>query len=452
MDAERERVRRLIGTTLVDADLPVVVVGEDRFMTQLTGEHKRTIPVLLHVDERSLKVSSLLAGAPDEQHDAVHRLLLHRNQRPAPVHFALDDEGDLLLVGRLPHASVDAAAIDELLGLVLAMSDDVFDRVLAVGFASYLEAEQRWRAREGLPPNPVGAAVAPTPRGGPVGERQGPVVAIVGAGNLGGALAAGLLAAGAVRADRLRCVTATPASADALSERLSVGPGVVGTDAHAAVHGADVVMLGVKPPKVVPLIAELAAELAPGAVVVSLAAGVDLATLGAALPAGTPVVRVMTNTPVRIRAATSLLSVAPDTDARALALVERLFGALGATHVIDEALLDVATALAGSGPAYVFLLAEVLRDAGVTLGLAPDAAQSMAATMLEGAARLLEGGEADPVALRSAVTSPGGMTAEAIAVFEADGLRATALKALRAAVARAAGLAAGAATGPAAGP
>jgi pyrroline-5-carboxylate reductase len=227
---------------------------------------------------------------------------------------------------------------------------------------------------------------------------------------------------------------------------------VVGIDAHAAVHGADVVMLGVKPPKVVPLIAELAAVLAPGAVVVSLAAGVDLAALGAALPVGTSVVRVMTNTPVRIRAATSLLSVAPDTDARALALVERLFGALGATHVIDEALLDVATALAGSGPAYVFLLAEVLRDAGVTLGLAPDAAQSMAATMLEGAARLLEGGEADPVALRSAVTSPGGMTAEAIAVFEADGLRATALEALRAAVARAAGLAAGAATGPATGP
>jgi hypothetical protein len=58
--------------------------------------------VLLHVDERSLKVSSLLAGRPDEQHDVVHRLLLHRNQRPAPVHFAIDDEGDLLLVGRVP--------------------------------------------------------------------------------------------------------------------------------------------------------------------------------------------------------------------------------------------------------------------------------------------------------------------------------------------------------------
>jgi hypothetical protein len=155
----RDRVRRLVGRLLVEADLPVDVVGEDRFLTMLAGEHKRTIPVLLHVDERSLKLSSLISGAPDEQHDAVYRLLLHRNQRPAPVHFAIDDEGDLLLVGRVPLGAVDEQTFDELLGLVLALADDVFDRVLAIGFASYLEAEQRWRAREGLPLNPVGDAV-----------------------------------------------------------------------------------------------------------------------------------------------------------------------------------------------------------------------------------------------------------------------------------------------------
>jgi hypothetical protein len=155
----RTEARRLVGRTLVDAGLPVTVVGEDRFLTQLAGEHKRTIPLLLHVDERSLKVSSLLAGRPDEQHDVVYRLLLHRNQRPAPVHFAIDDEGDLLLVGRVPLTVLDEQALDELLGVVLAMADDVFDRVLTLGFASYVDAEQRWRAREGLPPNPVGEAV-----------------------------------------------------------------------------------------------------------------------------------------------------------------------------------------------------------------------------------------------------------------------------------------------------
>ena len=156
---DRDAARRLVAGALVDAGLPVAVVGEDRWLTRLEGERKRTIPVLLHLDERSLKVSSLLAGRPDEQADAVHRLLLHRNQRPAPVHFALDDEGDLVLVGRVPLVALDARAVDELLGLVLAMADDVFDRVLATGFASYLAAEQRWRAREGLPPNPIGDPV-----------------------------------------------------------------------------------------------------------------------------------------------------------------------------------------------------------------------------------------------------------------------------------------------------
>ena len=156
---DRDAARRLVTGALVDAGLPVAAVGADRWLTRLEGERKRTIPVLLHLDERSLKVSSLVAGRPDEQHDAVHRLLLHRNQRPAPVHFAVDDEGDLLLVGRVPLAALDERAVDEMLGLVLAMADDVFDRVLATGFASYLAAEQRWRTREGLPPNPVGDPV-----------------------------------------------------------------------------------------------------------------------------------------------------------------------------------------------------------------------------------------------------------------------------------------------------
>lgn len=142
---------------LRDLGLGPVAVGEARWMVQLAGERKRTIPVLLHLDERSLKLTSLFCGAPDEAASDVHRLLLHANERPTPVHFALDDAGDVVLVGRLPIELLDATAVDELLGLVLAMSDEHFDRVLATGFASYLAAEQRWRARVGLPANPVGA-------------------------------------------------------------------------------------------------------------------------------------------------------------------------------------------------------------------------------------------------------------------------------------------------------
>jgi hypothetical protein len=152
----RERARRALVTTLEANELAVQEVGEDRWMTMLAGEWKRTIPLLLDLEERSLKVTSLLAGVPDEGHADVYRILLQKNQRPLPVHFALDDEGDLVLVGQLPLAAVDDRAIDELLGAVLTLSDETFNQVLRAGFASYLEVEQRWRAKAGLPPNPVG--------------------------------------------------------------------------------------------------------------------------------------------------------------------------------------------------------------------------------------------------------------------------------------------------------
>jgi hypothetical protein len=152
---ERDRARQELLATLEANDLDVTEVGEDRWMTMLSGEWKRTIPLLLDLDERTLRITSLLAGVPDEGHAEVYRILLQRNQRPLPVHFALDDEGDLVLVGQVPLVALDARAVDELLGAVLTLSDETFNQVLRAGFASYLEVEQRWRAKVGLPPNPV---------------------------------------------------------------------------------------------------------------------------------------------------------------------------------------------------------------------------------------------------------------------------------------------------------
>jgi hypothetical protein len=150
-----DRHRAVVLEGLAAAELEVLPVGEDRWMTLLSGEHKRTIPVLFELGERSLTVSSLLAGVPDEGHSEVYRILLQRNQRPLPVHFALDDEGDLVLVGRVPRAALDYRSFDELLGLILTQSDETFDQVLRAGFATYIDVEQRWRAKVGLPPNPV---------------------------------------------------------------------------------------------------------------------------------------------------------------------------------------------------------------------------------------------------------------------------------------------------------
>ena len=141
---------------LEHSDLEVEQVGEHRWTTMLSGDWKRTIPVLLDLDERGLTVTSLFAGAPDEGHEEVYRLLLQRNQRPRPVHFALDDEGDLILVGYLHRDVIDEARVDELLGAILDLADRSFNTVLRAGFAGYLEAEQRWRSKAGMPPNPAG--------------------------------------------------------------------------------------------------------------------------------------------------------------------------------------------------------------------------------------------------------------------------------------------------------
>lgn len=155
---ERGEARTLLLDTLAANELTVEEVGEDRWMTMLAGEWKRTIPLLLVLDERSLRVTSLLAGVPDEGHEQVYRILLQRNQRPLPVHFALDDAGDVVLTGHLPLEAVGAQRLDELLGAVLGVSDETFNQVLRAGFAGYIDAEQRWRAANGMPPNPVSTA------------------------------------------------------------------------------------------------------------------------------------------------------------------------------------------------------------------------------------------------------------------------------------------------------
>ena len=265
-------------------------------------------------------------------------------------------------------------------------------------------------------------------------------IAIVGAGNLGGAVAAGLVASGAVPVEQLRCVTRTEDGAARLRARPGMAEVRVGTDAGAAVVGADLVMLGVKPSALLELLRDVGPQLEAGVTLVSLAAGVGLDQLRESAPRGVHVVRLMTNTPVQVRAATSLVAAAPDIDPDVLARVVALSDAIGRTHVIDEALFDAATALAGSGPAYVFLLVEVLRDAAVGLGLDPAVALAMASSMVDGAARLLVASDDDPAELRRAVTSPGGMTAAAIGVFEEAGLRSIVADALTAAVARAAEL------------
>lgn len=247
----------------------------------------------------------------------------------------------------------------------------------------------------------------------------------LGAGSMNGSILRGVLAAG-TEAGRVRATTRSASSAEALHEETGVEVFVGESDREAntkAVAGADVVLLGVKPYAVLDLAREIAPALDPATVVVSVAAGVTLDALQKALPDGQPVVRCMPNTPSSV--GRGALSVTPGehTSAEQLARVKEVLSTVGTVVEVPERLIRAVTGVSGSGPAYVFYLAEAMQQAGERLGLDPETARVLAKETVSGAGELLRPDDADPAALRRAVTSPGGTTEQAITTFDEKGLR-----------------------------
>lgn len=253
---------------------------------------------------------------------------------------------------------------------------------------------------------------------------------------MGEALVSGLLAAGWAP-EVLAVAEVDPERRRALEASF---PGVRVVPSPAwAVPEADVVIVAVKPDDVVAALESAAAALPEEAMVLSIAAGVTLATLEAVVP-GRPVVRAMPNTPALVReGAAAIAGGTHATDAH-LDLAGRILGAVGVVVRVPEKQLDAITGLSGSGPAYVFLFAEALIEAGVLVGLARDTARTLVVQTLVGSGRLLAATEQTPEALRAAVTSPGGTTAAGLARLEAHGVRAAVLDAVQAATARSAAL------------
>ncbi len=260
--------------------------------------------------------------------------------------------------------------------------------------------------------------------------------ALLGGGRMGEALLGGLIDAG-FEADELAVADVDPERRRALEERFP-GVRVVPTPAWA-VADADVVVVAVKPADVPGVLASSLTSLRDDALVLSIAAGVTLRDLEAAAP-GRPVVRAMPNTPALVRrGAAAIAAGSAATDAH-LATAERLLGAVGVVVRVPEALLDAVTGLSGSGPAYVFLFAEALVEAGVLAGLPRPTASTLVAETLLGAATLLAEGSETADALRSAVTSPGGTTAAGLFALEQHGFRAAVIDAVVAATRRSAEL------------
>jgi pyrroline-5-carboxylate reductase len=254
------------------------------------------------------------------------------------------------------------------------------------------------------------------------------VIAILGAGKMGEALLSGVLRAGRSASD-LMVTTRREERAALLSERYGVA---VVTNAEAA-RTANTLVLAVKPQDMAALLAELRPHVPAGRLVISIAAGITTAFIEDRLPDGVPVVRVMSNTPVHVDEAMSVISAGSHTAEEHLKVTEELLAPVGKVLRIPESLQDGATALSGSGPAYFYYLVEAMVDAGILLGMPRAAALEMVIQSAVGAAVMLRDSGEHPVLLREEVTSPGGTTISAIRELERHGVRAAVIEAIEAA-------------------
>jgi pyrroline-5-carboxylate reductase len=252
---------------------------------------------------------------------------------------------------------------------------------------------------------------------------------IIGGGNMGAALLGGLLASGRYDPASIAVVEILPERRRELEDRF---PGVTTAD---TVPDCEAAVIAVKPPDA-PAAATGAAA-AGAARLLSIAAGVKVATLEAAAGPGVAVVRAMPNTPALVRHGASVITESAATDD--LAWAEQVLGAVGTVHRLPEHHLDAITALTGSGPAYLFFVAEALIEAGVEVGLPVPLVTELTTQLFVGSAALLAD-RGDAAALRRMVTSPGGTTAAGLAVLEDRGVRAAFVDAVRAAAARSAEL------------
>lgn len=265
-------------------------------------------------------------------------------------------------------------------------------------------------------------------------------LAIIGTGRIGEALLRGLLDSAWLSPSQVIC---TDASEERAAE-VARAHGVTGTtDNRAAVEAADVVLVALKPQVLVRVISAVGDAFRPEQTVISVAAGITTATIQDAIPGEVPVVRVMTNTPVQVDEAMSVLSGGTHARDHDLDVAESILSHVGQVIRMDEEHLDAVTALSGSGPAYFFLLAEAMIDAGILLGLPRDVSTQLIIQTMVGSAKMLRDAGKHPVELREMVTSPGGTTIAAIRTLESARVRAAFLDAIEAAKRRSEELAGG---------
>lgn len=254
-------------------------------------------------------------------------------------------------------------------------------------------------------------------------------LAFIGAGHMGEALIRGLLAAKTMAPDQLVAHDVRPERLADLRQRF-------GIRTSATPPPADIIILAVKPQQMREVLAGLATAGGVGALFISIAAGTTTGQIEQALGGRPRVVRVMPNTPALVGAGAAGLcrgAYATDDD---LIVAETILGAVGITVRVSESLMNAVTALSGSGPAYVFRVAEAMIEAGQQAGLPADVARTLTIQTIMGAGRLMSESGEEPAELRRRVTSPGGTTAAALSVLDERQLMAAFAEAIAAAVRR----------------
>jgi len=252
-------------------------------------------------------------------------------------------------------------------------------------------------------------------------------LALIGAGKLGEGLLAGLLGSQLVPAGRVAATVAHQPHADGLAEKYGVS---AGTNNHAAVRGADLVLICLKPQQVKGCLHEVKKNLAKNALIISAAASVTTALIERELGHAARVVRAMPNTPCLIRQGMIAIAKGKHATDEDVKTAQAIFGSMGRTVVVDEKHMDAITGLSASGPAYVYLIIESLAEGGVKLGLPRELSTELSAQTLLGASSLVLHTGEHPAKLKDMVTTPAGCTIDGLIELEEGGLRVPLIKAV----------------------
>jgi pyrroline-5-carboxylate reductase len=255
----------------------------------------------------------------------------------------------------------------------------------------------------------------------------------LGGGNMAEALIRGLVRGGHASPDR---IVASGPREERLAELASAFGIRTTVDNRELARQAQILVLSVKPQIIDRVLIEVADQVQPGALILSLAAGVSTQAIERRLPSGARVIRSMPNTPALVGAGATAIAGGAHAEPSDLDMAKFVFDAVGITVVLEESQLDAVTGLSGSGPAYIFLILEALADAGVKVGLSRRTAQKLAAQTVMGSAKLLLDTDGHPGQLKDMVTSPGGTAIAGLHTLEQGGLRTTLINAVEAATLR----------------